>query len=92
MPDTYINTRFPDGLRMLQATLRREGVPVKKVEIQLLYHSWSWALKVMCPAVSYVTVRQLPPEDLRADTAFSELCDSIAEELSDLFRAAPQGS
>ena len=86
MGDNTMAMRFPTGQTMLNAALRREGVPRDQVDIQLQYYSASWALQVTCPSASYRRIQQLAPEDLKADTAFKELCESIAEELSEKLR------
>lgn len=88
MGDDTMAKRFPDGLTMLYAALRREGIRREQVDVQLHYYSWSWSLQVICPEYAYRRIQQLPPEDLRADTAFSELCESIAEELGERRRVA----
>ena len=67
---------------MLRAALRREGVRPEAVEARLLYTGVSWSLQVTCTATGYRRVAQLAPEHLRADTAWGELCESIAEELA----------
>ena len=85
-----LGDRFPAGERTLKEALRRERVPVDGVELGLGYTGVSWSLHVNAPGLGYSRVRQLAPEDLRADTSWLELCDQIAEELSDLARRAPR--
>jgi len=86
MGDNTMAMRFPAGQAMFLAALRREGVRRDQVEFQLMYYSASWALQVTCPSISYRRIQQLAPDDLRADTSFKELCESIAEELSERLR------
>jgi hypothetical protein len=85
-----LGDRFPAGERALKDALRRERVPLDGVELGLGYTGVSWSLHVEAPRLGYRRVAQLAPEDLRADTAWLELCDSIAEELGDLARRAPR--
>lgn len=88
MGDNTMAMRFPAGQTMLDSALRREGIRRDQVDIQLMYYSASWALQVKCPSVGYRRVQQLAPDDLRADTSFKELCESIAQELSVKLRRA----
>lgn len=74
--------RFPAGDAALRAALRRERVKPELVDARLLYTGVSWSLHVSCPTANYRRVAQLPPEDLRVDTAWGELCESIAEDLA----------
>ena len=92
MPFDRLGDRFPTGEKTLREALRRERVPVDGVELSLEYTGVSWSLHVNAPRLGYRRVAQLAPEDLRADTAWMELCDSIAEELGDLARRAPRQS
>lgn len=85
-----LGSRFPTGEATLKAALKRERVPVDGVQLGLAYTGVSWTLHVDAPALGYRRVAQLAPEDLRADTSWLELCDSIAEELSDLARKGPR--
>lgn len=78
-----LGSRFPTGEAVLRSALRRERVPPELVDLRLAYTGVSWSLHVTCAAAGYRRVAQLAPEDLRADTAWSELCDSIAEELAE---------
>ncbi|MHB8718266.1 MAG: hypothetical protein ACYDAC_05145 [Candidatus Dormibacteria bacterium] len=81
-----LNVRFPAGDAVMREVLRREGVRPDLVELRLAYTGVSWSLHVRCPSVSYQRVSQLAPEDLRADTAWMELCESIAAELAERTR------
>ena len=81
--------RFPSGEKVLRAALRREGIRPELVDARLLYTGVSWSVHVTCRDARYNRVAQLAPEHLRADTAWSELCESIAEELGQ--RLARQG-
>ena len=85
-----LGDRFPTGEQALKAALRRERVPVDEVQLGLGYTGVSWSLHVSAPRLGYRRVAQLAPEDLRADTAWIELCDSIAEELAILSRQMPR--
>lgn len=87
-----LGDRFPAGERTLKEALRRERVPLDGVELGLGYTGVSWSLHVNVPRLGYRRVAQLAPEDLRADTAWLELCDQVAEELSELSRRAPRRS
>lgn len=87
-----LGDRFPAGERTLKEALRRERVPLDGVAMGLGYTGVSWSLHVNVPSLRYSVVRQLAPEDLRADTSWLEICDQIAEELSDLMRRAPRTS
>lgn len=78
-----LGARFPAGEAVLRSALRRERVPPELVDLRLAYTGVSWSLHVTCASAAYRRVAQLAPEDLRADTAWSELCDSIAEELAE---------
>lgn len=84
-----LGARFPTGEATLKAALKRERVPVEDVELGLAYTGVSWTLHVNAPAFGYRRIAQLAPEDLRADTAWMELCESIAEELATLARKTP---
>lgn len=84
-----LGARFPTGEATLRAALKRERVPVEDVELGLAYTGVSWSLHVTAKRLGYRRVAQLAPEDLRADTSWLELCDSIAEELADLARRTP---
>jgi hypothetical protein len=86
MNDETMAKRFPEGLRMLRARLERERIRFDMVNVKLHYYSWSWSLEVTCPSISYKFMQQLPPEDLKADTSFAEICERIAEELGDRLR------
>lgn len=84
-----LGVRFPAGDKTMRAALRREGVRPELVDLRLAYTGVSWSLHVSCPAVGYRRVEQLAPEDLRADTAWCELCDAIAEDLARRIAASP---
>lgn len=77
-----LGARFPKGEAVLREALRREGVRPERVDLRLAYTGVSWTLHVTCPEVNYRRVAQLAPEDLRADTAWGELCDSIGEDVA----------
>lgn len=77
-----LGARFPAGEAVMRAALRRERIPREIVDLRLAYTGVSWSLHVTCGSAGYRRVAQLAPEDLRADTAWSELCESIAEELA----------
>lgn len=83
-----LGARFPTGEATLRAALKRERVPLEAVDLGLEYTGVSWTLHVNASRFRYRRVAQLAPEDLRADTAWIELCDSIAEELGELARRA----
>lgn len=83
-----LGARFPTGEATLRAALKRERVPLDAVELGLAYTGVSWTLHVTASRFKYRRIVQLAPEDLRADTAWIELCDSIAEELGELARQA----
>lgn len=83
-----LGARFPTGETTLRAALKRERVPVDAVQLGLGYTGVSWSLHVTAPRFGYRRVVQLAPEDLRADTAWLEICDSIAEELGARARQA----
>ncbi len=78
-----LGARFPAGEAVLRAALRRERIPPEIVDLRLAYTGVSWSLHVSCSSAGYRRVAQLAPEDLRADTAWTELCESIAEDLAD---------
>lgn len=75
-------SRFPAGDAVLRAALRRHGVTPSGVDARLQYTGVSWSLHVVCEAVAYRRVEPLPPETLRADTAWGELCESIASDVA----------
>jgi len=77
-----LGARFPAGEAVMLAALRREGIPPGIVDLRLAYTGVSWSLHVICANAGYRRVAQLPPEDLRADTSWGELCDSVAEDLA----------
>lgn len=77
-----LTARFPSGDAVFRAALRREQVRPELVDLGLVYTGVSWTLHVTCATAGYRRVEQLPPEDLRVDTAWTELCDSVAEELA----------
>ncbi len=77
-----LGARFPAGEAVLRAALRRERIAPESVDLRLAYTGVSWSLHVSCPSAGYRREKQLPPEDLRADTAWGELCESIAEDLA----------
>lgn len=82
--------KFPGGDAVLRSALRREGVRDDTVDARLLYTGVSWSLHVTCGSAAYTRVAQLAPEHLRADTAWGELCESIAEELAGRLRTGPR--
>lgn len=90
MPLDRLGDRFPTGEQALKAALKRERVPIDDVQLGLGYTGVSWSLHVTAPRLGYRRVTQLAPEDLRADTSWVELCDSIAEELGMLARRMPR--
>ncbi|MDQ6846045.1 MAG: hypothetical protein M3019_00440 [Candidatus Dormibacteraeota bacterium] len=77
-----LGARFPAGEAVMRAALRREQVSPELVDLRLAYTGVSWSLHVTCASAGYRRVAQLPPEALRADTAWSELCESVAEDLA----------
>lgn len=85
-----LGDRFPAGERTLKDALRRERVPLDAVQLGLGYTGVSWSLHVDAPTFAYHRVVQLAPDYLRPGTYWLEICDSIAEELSDLVRRAPR--
>lgn len=82
MPMDPLGARFPAGEAVMRAALRRERVPADLVDLRLAYTGVSWSLHVTCGSAGYRREAQLAPEDLRADTAWAELCESIAEDLA----------
>lgn len=83
-----LNVRFPAGDAVMREVLRREGIRPDLVDLRLGYTGVSWSLHVRCPSAAYQRVSQLAPEDLRADTAWTELCESIATELAERLRSS----
>ena len=90
MPLDRLGDRFPTGEQTLKEALRRERVPIDDVQLGLGYTGVSWSLHVTAPRLGYRRVAQLAPDELRADTAWHELIDSIAEELGMLARRSPR--
>ena len=77
----------------MRAALRREQIPAETVDLRLAYTGVSWSLHVSCASAGYRRVAQLPPEALRADTAWDELCESVAEDLAErIRRSSAEGS
>src|SRR5487761_1700406 len=86
-----LSSRFPAGVAVMRSALRREHIRPELVDLRLGYTGVSWSLHVTCPSANYRRIDQLPPEDLRADTAWGELCESIAEDLArTIERALPR--
>lgn len=77
-----LGIRFPAGEASLHRALRRRHLRPEDVEARLLYTGVSQSLHISCPRLGLRTSIQLPPEDLRADTAWGEMCEELAEELS----------
>jgi hypothetical protein len=83
MSTDRLGARFPAGETVLRAALVRERIPPEIVDLRLGYTGVSWSLHVICSSAGYRREAQLAPEDLRADTAWGELCESIAEDLAE---------
>jgi len=83
-----LGARFPAGETVFRRALRREGLRPEDVDARLLYTGVSQSLHVSSARYGFRRVVQLPPEDLRADTAWGEMCDSVAEDLSRLARGS----
>ena len=77
-----LSVKFPTGDAALRAALRREGVRPEAIDARLLYTGVSWTLHITCRGLEHRWVKQLPPEDLRADTAWDELCELIAQDVA----------
>jgi hypothetical protein len=83
-----LSARFPAGDSALRAALRREHVQPELLDLSLAYTGVSWSLHVTCASLGYRRVEQLPPEDLRVDTAWGELCEAIALDVAERFAQA----
>ncbi|HET9051136.1 MAG TPA: hypothetical protein VFO60_05495 [Candidatus Dormibacteraeota bacterium] len=77
-----LTRRFPAGHRMLCDALEREHVPMRLVQMDMLYTGVSWAIRVQCREAAYERQEVLCPYDLWADTAFFEMCESIAQDVA----------
>lgn len=82
VPIDRLASRFPTGDAALRAALRRERIRPELVDLRLAYTGVSWTLHVTCSTAGYRRIEQLAPEELRADTAWGELCESIAMDLA----------
>ncbi|MFN2569666.1 MAG: hypothetical protein ABR564_08730 [Candidatus Dormibacteria bacterium] len=83
-----LHSRFPTGEAVFRRALRREGLRPEDVDARLLYTGVSWSLHVSSTTLGFRRAVQLAPEHLRADTAWGETCESIAEELGRLSRGS----
>lgn len=79
-----LGARHPALEAALHRALRRSRIPPDDVDARLLYTGVSQSLQVSCPSLGFRRVIQLPPEDLRPDTAWGEMCEALADDLARL--------